>query len=131
MAEFPDNIKYTATHEWVRQEDDGSVTVGISDHAQDAMGDIVYVELSEVGATFEVLDEVGVIESVKAAADIYAPIAGAITAVNEDLEDAPETVNESPYERGWLFKIKPVESTDWDDLLDAAAYMAQCEQEDH
>lgn len=131
MAEFPDNIKYTETHEWVRQEDDGSVTVGISDHAQDAMGDIVYVELSEVGATFDVLDEVGVIESVKAAADIYAPVAGAITAVNEDLEDAPETVNESPYERGWLFKIEPVESTDWDNLLDAAVYMAQCEKEDH
>lgn len=131
MAEFPDNIRYTATHEWVRQEEDGSVTVGISDHAQEVMGDIVYVELSEVGATFDVLDEVGVIESVKAAADIYAPVAGAITAVNAELEDAPETVNESPYERGWLFKIEPVESTDWDDLLDAAAYMARCQQEDH
>ncbi|HJN52169.1 MAG: glycine cleavage system protein GcvH [Pseudomonadales bacterium] len=131
MADFPDSIKYTATHEWVRREDDGSVTVGISDHAQDAMGDIVYVELPEAGATVEVQDEVGVIESVKAAADIYAPIAGAITAVNEKLEDAPETVNESPYEDGWLFKIEPIESTDWDNLLDAAAYMAKCEQEEH
>jgi|TARA_Y100000310_G_scaffold328621_1_gene397035 glycine cleavage system H protein len=131
MAEFPDSIKYTATHEWVRREDNGSATVGISDHAQDAMGDIVYVELPEVGVTFEVQDEVGVIESVKAAADIYAPIAGAITAVNEALEDSPETVNESPYEGGWLFKIDHVESTDWDNLLDAAAYMAKCEQEDH
>ena len=131
MADFPDSIKYTATHEWVRREDDGSVTVGISDHAQDAMGDIVYVELPEAGATVEVQDEVGVIESVKAAADIYAPIAGAITAVNEKLEDAPETVNETPYEDGWLFKIEPIESTDWDNLLDAAAYMAKCEQEEH
>ena len=131
MADFPDSIKYTATHEWVRREDDGSVTVGISDHAQDAMGDIVYVELPEAGATVEVQDEVGVIESVKAAADIYAPIAGAITAVNEKLQDAPETVNESPYEDGWLFKIEPIESTDWDNLLDAAAYMAKCEQEEH
>ena len=131
MAEFPDSVKYTATHEWVRREDGGSVTVGISDHAQEAMGDIVYVELPEVGATVEVQDEVGVIESVKAAADIYAPISGDITAVNETLEDAPETVNEYPYERGWLFKIEPVESMDWDNLLDAAAYMAKCEQEDH
>ncbi len=131
MAEFPDGIRYTATHEWVMQQDDGSVTVGISDHAQDAMGDIVYVELPEVGATVEAQDEVGVIESVKAAADICAPLAGEITAVNEHLEDAPETVNESPYGRGWLFKIRPVDAMDWDNLLDAAAYKEMCEQEDH
>lgn len=130
MAEFPDSIRYTATHEWIRQQDDGSVTVGISDHAQDAMGDIVYVELPEVGATVEALEEVGVIESVKAAADIYAPLAGAITAVNEDLEDSPETVNESPFEKGWLFKIMPVEPMDWDELMDAAAYIRLCEEED-
>jgi glycine cleavage system H protein len=131
MAEFPEGIKYTETHEWVRQDNDGSVTVGISDHAQDAMGDIVYVELPEIGATVEAQAEVGVIESVKAAADIYAPLAGEIAAVNEDLEDAPEMVNESPYKKGWLFTIRPVASTDWDDLMDSAAYIELCEQEDH
>ena len=130
MAEFPGDLKYVDTHEWARLEDDGTVTVGISDHAQDSLGDVVFVELPEVDTAVAAGDEAGVVESVKAASDIYAPVAGTIIAVNELLEDAPETVNEAPYGDGWFFKLKPNSADDLDGLLTADKYEALCEDED-
>ena len=100
MAEYPQEIKYVDTHEWARLEEDGTVTVGISDHAQEELGDVVYVELPEIDAEVNAKEEAGVVESVKAASDIYAPVSGTVIAVNEVLEDAPETVNDSPYDDG-------------------------------
>ncbi len=131
MSEFPGELRYAESHEWVRVEDDGTVTVGISDHAQEALGDVVYVELPEVDAAVEAKGEAGVVESVKAASDIYAPISGTIIAVNTALEDAPETVNESPYDNGWFFKLQPNDLTEAESLLDATAYQELCEGEDH
>lgn len=124
MSSIPANLRYADSHEWVLDNGDGTVTIGISDHAQQALGDVVFVELPEVGRTLAVGDEVGVIESVKAASDLYAPVAGEILAVNEALEDAPETVNESPYEEGWLMKVRLDDASALDDLLDADAYQA-------
>lgn len=131
MSEFPGELRYAESHEWTRVEDDGTVTIGISDHAQEALGDVVYVELPELDAAVEVKGEAGVVESVKAASDIYAPIAGTIVAVNTALEDAPETVNESPYDNGWFFKLKPDDLAQLEDLLAPDAYQALCESEDH
>ena len=128
MAEFPTELKYLETHEWVKL-DNGVVIVGISDHAQDALGDVVFVELPEVDTTCSAGDEVAVVESVKAASDIYAPVSGTVVEVNSNLEDSPELVNESPYIDGWFFKITPDDTSALDDLLDAAAYQAVCEQE--
>src|SRR5690606_14022836 len=110
------------THEWARVEEDGSVTIGISDHAQEALGDIVFIELPEEGATVNARDEISVIESVKAASDIYAPVSGEIIAVNEDLADSPEVVNSDPYGEGWLCRILPSNIAELDDLLDAESY---------
>ncbi|MDZ7686660.1 MAG: glycine cleavage system protein GcvH [Gammaproteobacteria bacterium] len=106
MAEVPGDLKFAETHEWARVESDGNITVGISDHAQDSLGDVVFVELPEVDMEVEAKAEAGVVESVKAASDIYAPVGGTVIAINEALEDAPETVNESPYDDGWFFKLK-------------------------
>lgn len=131
MAEFRDELRYVSTHEWARLEEDGLVTVGISDHAQDALGDVVFVELPEVGQDVQAEHEVAVVESVKAASDIYAPVAGQIVAVNEALEEAPETVNESPYDEGWFFRLKPSDPAALEQLLSAADYAAQCEAESH
>ncbi|MEC9154895.1 MAG: glycine cleavage system protein GcvH, partial [Pseudomonadota bacterium] len=103
MSDIPSDLKYAATHEWARLEEDGTVTVGISDHAQDALGDVVYVELPELEQVIAAGDEAGVVESVKAASDVYAPISGTICAINEALEDAPETVNSDAYTDGWFF----------------------------
>lgn len=130
MAEFPADLKYAQTHEWARLESDGSVTVGISDHAQESLGDVVYVELPEVGAEIDAHGEVGVVESVKAASDIYAPVSGTVTSVNQNLEDAPETVNGEPYEDGWLFKLKPSDLAELESLLSAEEYKEFCENED-
>ncbi len=105
MSEFPTELRYAKSHEWARLEDDGTVTVGISDHAQGALGDVVYVELPELDVVVEGGDEAGVVESVKAASDIYAPIGGTVIAINAVLEDAPETVNQDPYGDGWFFRI--------------------------
>ena len=124
MAEFPENVKYAKTHEWARLEDDGTVTIGISDHAQEALGDVVYVELPEKDAVLVAGDEAGVVESVKAASDVYAPIAGRVVAINNELEDSPEAVNESPYGEGWLFKIKAEDVSQLDALMDAEAYQS-------
>lgn len=123
MSNVPTNLKYTASHEWILLNADGSVTVGISDHAQEALGDLVYVELPEVGAHFDAEKEIAVVESVKAAADVYAPIAGIVTEVNQAAADAPESVNQDSY-TAWLFKLTPDNAGDIDALLDAAAYQA-------
>ena len=122
MSDFPEELKYAATHEWVRTEEDGSITVGITDHAQELLGDIVFVELPEEGSVVSAQEEVSVIESVKAASDVYAPASGEIIAVNEELSDAPETVNSSPYEEGWLFRILPSDNSELEALLSAEAY---------
>ncbi|MEX0943013.1 MAG: glycine cleavage system protein GcvH [Pseudomonadales bacterium] len=131
MAEFPGDLKYAQTHEWARLETDGTVTVGISDHAQESLGDVVFVELPELGSELEGKGEAGVVESVKAASDIYAPIAGRVIAINETLEDAPETVNESPYDDGWFFKLEPADETELESLLTPEQYEEFCENEDH
>jgi glycine cleavage system H protein len=119
----PANLKYTKSHEWVRAEADGSVTVGITDHAQELLGDLVFIDLPEVGAQLVAEQEAAVVESVKAASDVYAPIAGTVTAINGAVADAPETVNKDAY-AAWLFKMKPANSGDLASLLDAAAYTA-------
>ncbi|MFC5301242.1 glycine cleavage system protein GcvH [Azospira restricta] len=121
MSNVPANLKYTESHEWVRAEADGTVTVGITDHAQEALGDLVFVELPEVGKSYAAGQELAVVESVKAAADVYAPIAGEVTEVNQSAADAPESVNQDAY-GAWLFKLKPANAADVDALLDAAAY---------
>lgn len=125
MSNLPTELRYAASHEWARLEDDGSVTVGITNHAQEALGDVVFVELPEVGSSVEMGNECAVVESVKAASDIYAPISGEILEVNEGLEDAPETINSDPYGDGWMFRIQPDNEEQLDDLLDAEGYAAE------
>lgn len=129
MSQTPSELKYASSHEWARLEEDGTVTVGITDHAQDALGDVVFVELPEVGATLAAGDDAGVVESVKAASDIYAPVGGEVIAVNEQLEDEPETVNADPYNDGWFFKLQPGDTSELDGLLSAEDYQQQCEDE--
>lgn len=124
----PNNLKYTATHEWARLEADGTVVVGITNHAQEALGDMVFVELPSVGRALKANEECAVVESVKAASDIYAPIAGSVTEVNNELNDAPEKLNQDPY-GAWIFKLKPDNAADMNGLLDAAAYEAQVDSE--
>ena len=128
MSEFPAELKYASSHEWTRLESDGSVVVGITDHAQDALGDVVYIELPEVGAHVDTGAEVAVIESVKAASDIYSPVTGDVTEINPALEDEPEAVNSSPYGDGWLFRVMPSDAASMDDLMDADAYAATIEE---
>jgi glycine cleavage system H protein len=129
VSDYPDNLKYASSHEWVLVDDDGVATVGISNHAQDALGDIVFVELPEVGITVNAKEEVAVVESVKAASDIYSPVSGEILAVNEDLVDAPETVNAVPYDGGWFYKIQMNDEQELDELMDAEAYSDHCDDE--
>ena len=131
MSDIPSDLKYAATHEWARLEEDGTVTVGISDHAQDALGDVVYVELPELEQVIAAGDEAGVVESVKAASDVYAPISGTICAINEALEVAPETVNSDAYTDGWFFKMQPADIGELEELLDAEGYGEVCEAEAH
>ncbi|MDR5892643.1 MULTISPECIES: glycine cleavage system protein GcvH [Halomonas] len=130
MSSIPANLRYADSHEWVLDNGDGTVTVGITDHAQEALGDIVFVELPEVGRALTLKEEFGVVESVKAASDLYAPVAGEVVEVNEALEDAPETVNESPYADGWIMKVRLEESGQLDDLLDADGYGAVAQADD-
>jgi glycine cleavage system H protein len=130
MSSIPANLRYADSHEWVLDNGDGTVTIGISDHAQEALGDVVFVELPEVGRTLALKEEFGVIESVKAASDLYAPVAGEVVAVNEALEDAPETVNEAPYEGGWIMKVRLDDAAQLDDLLDADGYAAVAQADD-
>jgi glycine cleavage system H protein len=126
---FPSDLRYTASHEWARVEPDGLITVGITELAQDSLGELVYVELPAVGRQFQSGDSAAVVESTKAASDVYCPVAGEVAAINEDLSQNPQTVNESPYEKGWLYKIKPTQaaSAAVASMLDAEAYKAQAE----
>lgn len=128
MSNTPDTLRYAASHEWARLEADGTVTVGITDHAQDALGDVVFVELPEVGAMVDAGQQAGVVESVKAASDIYAPVGGEVIAVNDAIVDAPETINNDPYDGGWFFKLQPANAAELDNLLDAAGYQAACDE---
>jgi len=127
MNEIPGELKFLSSHEWARIEDDGTVTVGISDHAQDLLGDIVFVELPEVGKIVAAEGEAAIVESVKAASDVYSPLSGEIIAVNDSLEASPEIINDSPYDEGWFFKIKPDNLDELADLLDAESYADTCE----
>ena len=129
MSQTPTELKYARSHEWARLETDGSITVGLSDHAQEALGDVVFVELPEVGTGLSAGDEAGVVESVKAASDIYAPVSGEVLEVNPLLEDAPETVNSDPYVEGWFYRLQPSDSGELDNLLSAADYETQCAEE--
>lgn len=124
MSNIPDNLKYTRTHEWMRAESDGTYTVGITDHAQDLLGDMVFVELPESDADVEAGADCAVVESVKAASDVYAPVEGTVIAVNEALQDSPELVNKDPYGDGWLYRIRPADAAAVEELMDAAAYGA-------
>jgi glycine cleavage system H protein len=126
----PANLKYTASHEWVKTEADGSITVGITQHAQELLGDMVFVESPEVGRKLKAKEECAVVESVKAAADIYAPVAGVVTAFNAELNNEPEKINADPY-RAWLFKLKPDNAADVAALMDATAYQAHVDSEAH
>lgn len=127
MSNIPANLKYASSHEWLRAEGDGIYTVGITEHAQELLGDMVFVELPEVGESVAQGDDVAVAESVKAASDIYAPVSGEIVAVNDALNDSPELVNSSPYEDGWMFKIKIADEAELGSLLDAAGYQSSIE----
>lgn len=122
MSNVPAALKYADSHEWIKDNGDGTATVGISDHAQEALGDLVFVELPEIGTEVAAKDACAVVESVKAASDIYSPVAGEIVAVNQTLEEAPETVNADPYEAGWIFKLKLADAGEFSSLLDAAGY---------
>ena len=130
MSHTPSELKYASSHEWARLEEDGTVTVGITDHAQEALGDVVFVELPEVGTVLAAADETGVVESVKAASDIYAPVGGELIEVNSRLEDEPETVNADPYNEGWFYKLQPADASELDALLSAEEYQAQCDEDD-
>ncbi len=128
MTETPEELKYTKDHEWVRVLSDGLVEVGITDHAQDSLGEMVFVELPEVGATLAAGDECAVVESVKAASDVYAPVSGEIIAVNDALVEDPEALNRAPYADGWLFRIRGSDAAELNGLMDAAAYREVLEQ---
>ena len=130
MVDTPKELGYRETHEWVRNEGDGTVTVGITDYAQESLGDIVYVELPELGDELDLGQEAGVVESVKAASDIFAPLTGTVIAINEALEDAPEIINASPYGDGWFYRLRLADPAELDDLLDAQGYLDVVEEEE-
>jgi glycine cleavage system H protein len=130
MSNVPSELKIASSHEWARLEEDGTVTVGITDHAQESLGDVVFVELPEMGEMVAAGVEAGVVESVKAASDIYAPIGGEVIAINEQLEDEPETVNSDPYNDGWFYKLQPSDTTELDALLSPDDYQAKCAEEE-
>lgn len=131
MSSIPADLKYLESHEWARVESDGTVTIGISDHAQGALGDLVFVEVPEVGKSLQKGAAAAVVESVKAASDVYSPVSGEVVAANESLGSAPELVNQDPYGQGWLFKIKPSNKDELAQLLDAAAYEKVVASEAH
>ena len=131
MSNIPVELKYAKTHEWARINDDGSVTVGISDSAQDQLGDMVFIEVPEVGTTVTAEEACAVVESVKAASDVYAPIGGEIVEVNEDLADSPETVNNDAYGEGWIFRIEPADAAELGALMDADSYTGYLASQDH
>jgi len=127
--ENPSDLKYTTTHEWLRDNGDGTVTIGITDHAQELLGDVVYVELPELETELSAEENCGVIESVKAASDMYAPLDGEVTEVNETLDAEPELINSGAFGEGWIFTMKPANASDMDELLDADAYEAFCQED--
>ncbi|SRR5690554_1754743 len=129
MSQLPSDLKYVSSHEWVRVEGD-IATVGITDHAQDALGDVVYVELPEVGDQLDAGDEAGVVESVKAASDIYSPISGEVIEINEELADSPETINQDPYHDGWFYKLRISDAAELEDLLSGEEYLAGVEDDE-
>ncbi len=129
MSELPGDLQYTNEHEWLRQEEDGSVTIGITDHAQSALGDLVYVELPEVGQDLEAGGEMAVVESVKAASDVYAPVSGSVLAINDELSDDPEKINADPYGDGWIVRLKP--SGEPGETMDPNAYQAFLDEQEH
>lgn len=131
MSEIPGDLKFLKSHEWARVEEDGTVTVGISDRAQELLGDLVYVELPEVGAVAKAGEAIAVVESVKAASDVYSPVSGEIVEVNQTLADKPETINEDAFGKGWLFVVRPSEASELDELLDPDAYAELAEDGDH
>lgn len=130
MSEIPEDLKYTKTHEWVRMEEDDIATVGITDHAQSLLGDMVFVETPEVGREVSAEEACAVVESVKAASDVYSPLDGEIVETNADLADSPELVNDQPYGDGWIFQIRLADLDSVDDLMDADAYEAHCTAEE-
>lgn len=130
MTEIPGDLKFLKSHEWARVEDDGTITVGISDHAQGLLGDLVYVELPEAGDSVQAGNGVAVVESVKAASDVYSPVSGEVVAVNSALTEKPETINEDAYGEGWLFVVRPSDTGELDDMLDPDAYAELIESED-
>lgn len=125
MSLTPSDVQYTASHAWVRLEEDGTLAVGITDHAQEALGDVVFVDLPTVGQAFAEGEQIGVVESVKSASEIYAPVAGTVVAINEALSDNPETLNEAPYS-AWIYRLQPATDANTAALLDAAGYQASC-----
>mgnify|MGYP001289589125 FL=1 len=127
MKNIPGDLKFLSSHEWARIESDGTITIGISDHAQDLLGDIVFVELPEVGQALDAESDAAIVESVKAASDVYSPISGEVKEVNSLLEDQPEIINSSPYEDGWFYKISPSDLSELDNLLSPEDYSAVCE----
>ena len=127
MSDIPGDLKFLSSHEWARVESDGTITIGISDHAQDLLGDIVFVELPEVGQSVDAENDTAIVESVKAASDIYSPLSGEVIEVNSLLEDQPEIVNSSPYENGWFFKLTPSDMGELDNLLSPKDYSEVCE----
>ncbi len=131
MSTIPENLKYLESHEWARLESDGTVTIGISDHAQGSLGDLVFVEVPEVGKLLSKGGAAAVVESVKAASDVYSPLSGEVVAANESLGSSPELVNQDPYGQGWLFKLKPSNKAELDQLLDSTAYTKVVESEAH
>jgi len=131
MSDIPANLKYAKSHEWVEVLNDGTVKIGITDHAQALLGDMVYVEIPEVGTAVSVGEECTVVESVKAASDVYSPVTGEVVAVNEDLADTPDLVNNHPYSDGWLMQVKLTEEGELEELLDADAYAEAITEEDH
>jgi glycine cleavage system H protein len=127
MSDIPGDLKFLSSHEWARVESDGTITIGISDHAQDLLGDIVFVELPEVGQLVDAENDTAIVESVKAASDIYSPLSGEVIEVNSLLEDQPEIINSSPYEDGWFFKLTPSDMGELDNLLSPKDYSEVCE----
>jgi|TARA_E500000331_G_scaffold133970_1_gene130980 glycine cleavage system H protein len=127
MSDIPGDLKFLSSHEWARVESDGTITIGISDHAQDLLGDIVFVELPEIGQSVDAENDTAIVESVKAASDIYSPLSGEVIEVNSLLEDQPEIINSSPYEDGWFFKLAPSDLGELDNLLSPEDYSEVCE----
>ena len=127
MSDIPGDLKFLSSHEWARVESDGTITIGISDHAQDLLGDIVFVELPEIGQSVDAESDTAIVESVKAASDIYSPLSGEVIEVNSLLEDQPEIINSSPYEEGWFFKLTPSDLGELDNLLSPEDYSEVCE----